>query len=564
MASSIVNRKTSSTVTVKDARKLLGNADSELRELKRLFELEFNRPSDQATAVKVRLIDFVAEFWKVVEPRVKFQQTWHIELIAEYLEAFHRGEIKRLIINCPPRCGKSLLCSVMYPAWAWSQNPEQRFICVSYADGLALKFSLQRLLIIQSKPYQEKWGNLFSFDSSQNSKRYRLNNRQGYFYSAPLQGQITGYGANRIIIDDPNPLEDAVSKATRDAAWEIGYNTISSRLDDVEKDGIVVTQQRIHREDNTGKLTETQGVIEAGGEWYWVKIPANYDGNPARSFGSIADPRTIIGESFWPEKFPNKELEKIRANVGEFYFASQYQQTPVARQGGIFKQDWFADKILDLEPTPYQLLLTNPDLTHVRSWDLAASDEKLSSDPDYTVGLRAAMSQDGDIYVFGMERFRKVPGETYQTIVSTAAIDGHQTAIIIEQEKGGSSSVALSGMAARLAAQGYIAKPIPVKGSKEHRAELASVQARLGKIYLVRSKGSPNHWVHDFFDEILTFPKSPHKDITDAFSHAVIYLTERNRLYAVNHYGTVETTMDGASKRDDPARGATDPNALWQ
>jgi predicted phage terminase large subunit-like protein len=550
--------KNNKPITVKDARHRLGTAEKELRNLEQLFK----QANPRTSFPKVRLIDFVREFWPVLEPGVQFQQTWHIELIAEYLEAFHSGAIKRLIINCPPRSGKSLLCSILYPVWAWTQKPKQKFIFVSYADPLSLKFSGERLKVIQSKNYQLKWGNLFDFRADQNEKRYRVNSEQGHYYSVSGRGQITGYGANRIIYDDPNPLEDATSKASREAAWEIGYNTVATRLDEPTADGILVVQQRIHPDDITGRLIKNQGVISQGGEWHWVRIPAIYEDFTCESFGGIADPRAIVGESFWPDKFPTTHLEKLRQNVGEFYFASQYQQTPVARQGGIFQQDWFADKILELEPTAYSSLLNSPDLTHVRSWDLAASDEKLSSDPDYTVGLRAAMSQDGKFYIFGMERFRKVPAESYQTIVATAKLDGHQTIILIEQEKGGSSSVALAGIARQLGTQGYVANPIAVKGQKEHRADLASVHVRTGQVYLVTRKGSPNYWLQDFFDEILSFPKSAHKDITDAFTQAVIYLSERKAMYAITNYGT-SPTMDLPNHGNASPESISNPNALW-
>src|SRR5690348_5836094 len=65
------------------------------------------------------LADYMREAWPILNPATPFASNWHIELIAEYLHACALGQVKRLIINIPPKFSKSTLVSVMWPTWMW-------------------------------------------------------------------------------------------------------------------------------------------------------------------------------------------------------------------------------------------------------------------------------------------------------------------------------------------------------------------------------------------------------------------------------------------------------------
>ena len=108
------------------------------------------------------LSGFVKSAWPVLEPKNQYIHNWHIDLITEHLEAVSDGQIKRLIVNIPPRYMKSLCVSVMWPVWSWIKNPELRWIFTSYSQSLSTKHSIDRRQLIQSEWFQNNWINKFS------------------------------------------------------------------------------------------------------------------------------------------------------------------------------------------------------------------------------------------------------------------------------------------------------------------------------------------------------------------------------------------------------------------
>lgn len=103
------------------------------------------------------LPEFVRQAWHIIEPNTPLAWNWHLDAICEYLEAVARAEILRLIVNLPPRSGKSLLASVLWPAWVWAKHPSTRWLCASYSASLAIKFSVDRRTVIASPWYQRRW-----------------------------------------------------------------------------------------------------------------------------------------------------------------------------------------------------------------------------------------------------------------------------------------------------------------------------------------------------------------------------------------------------------------------
>jgi hypothetical protein len=103
---------------------------------------------------ELRFHEFVQEAWKVVEPGTPFVDSWHIRAICDHLEAVTRGEIRRLVINIPPRCMKSRLVSVFWPAWVWIAWPESRWLYASYSHNLSMRDSLHCRDVIASPWYQ--------------------------------------------------------------------------------------------------------------------------------------------------------------------------------------------------------------------------------------------------------------------------------------------------------------------------------------------------------------------------------------------------------------------------
>jgi hypothetical protein len=113
---------------------------------------------------------YIRHAWHVIEPSTVYLENWHIDLIADYLQAVTAGQIKRLLINMPPRYAKSTCVSIMWPTWVWAreafpgkphnptlEGPGTKWMFASYADELRTKHSLDRRKMLQSDWYKARW-----------------------------------------------------------------------------------------------------------------------------------------------------------------------------------------------------------------------------------------------------------------------------------------------------------------------------------------------------------------------------------------------------------------------
>ena len=145
---------------------------------------------------------FIGKTLSTVDPGATYLPNWHIDLIAEYLEAARRGDISRLIINMPPRSLKSVCVSVAWPAWLLGHDPRQRVIAASYAAPLSLKHSLDCRLVVNSPWYRQLFPEV-KLTRDQNEKQKFMTTRRGFRFATSVGGTATGEGGNFLIIDDP-------------------------------------------------------------------------------------------------------------------------------------------------------------------------------------------------------------------------------------------------------------------------------------------------------------------------------------------------------------------------
>src|ERR1700722_3837240 len=177
----------------------------------------------------------------------RYINTWHIEAIALQLERVRRGEIRRLIINMPPRSLKSIMTSVAFPAFLLGHDPTQRIICVSYSGDLAKKHANDFRALVEALWYR----NLFPgarIGRKDSETEIELTAR-GFRLATSVGGTLTGRGAQLLVIDDPLKPDDATSEAKRNAANEWFRTTLMSRLDDKRTGSIVIVMQRVHMDD---------------------------------------------------------------------------------------------------------------------------------------------------------------------------------------------------------------------------------------------------------------------------------------------------------------------------
>lgn len=289
--------------------------------------------------------EFIKQAWHVIEGNLPFVDGWHIQALCEHLEAVYTRQIKKLLINLPPRCCKSTIVSVAFPAWVWLQNPSERFLYASYGLKLALKDSVNCRRLMLSPWYQERWGHVFQLRRDQNSKGRFDNTQQGYRIATSAGSTTTGEGGSIIALDDPNSALDGLSRAHRERKIEWLTQSWSTRLNDRQNDCQILNQQRLHEEDASG-WTISHDFLN---EWVKLILPMEFELNRRcktiilpSSHGKIwKDPRVKEGEILW-RNITEKSLASLKQSLGsEYAIAGQLQQRPSPAEGGIIKKAYF-------------------------------------------------------------------------------------------------------------------------------------------------------------------------------------------------------------------------------
>src|SRR5215510_2393684 len=180
---------------------------------------------EKAERLEASLIDFVREAWPAIDP-AEYQRCWAIDALCEHLQAVVSGDIRHLLVNFPPRCAKTTVASIFFPAWVWAQSqrsflkgPQVRFLCGSYNHDLSLTNSNSTRRLILSPWYQSLWGHRFNFRDDQNTKTKFDTSAGGSRLATSVGGSLLGIGGDILIVDDPHNTEEAESDADRKTAF---------------------------------------------------------------------------------------------------------------------------------------------------------------------------------------------------------------------------------------------------------------------------------------------------------------------------------------------------------
>ena len=244
--------------------------------------------------MKRSLKEFTKNSWQSIEPNRQFYDNWHIDAISEHLQAVVEGDIKRLIINIPPRHMKSITVAVALPAWTWTRDPEKRFLYASYAGSLSIRDSVKCRRLIDSQWYQYYFGDKFNLTSDQNQKQRFENDKTGHRIATSVDGALTGEGGDIIVIDDPHNVREAESSTVREGVLEWWDQAMQTRLNDPKTGAFVLIMQRVHENDLTGHILGNEFNA-----WDHLCLPARYEKKhptPTRSSLGFKDPRREEGE----------------------------------------------------------------------------------------------------------------------------------------------------------------------------------------------------------------------------------------------------------------------------
>jgi predicted phage terminase large subunit-like protein len=411
-------------------------------------------------------------------------------LLAAKLEDCSSGRLRRLCISIPPRMGKSTLASVMFPAWALTNNPSLQIIGASYSSELSERFSQEAKRTLESERYQQ----LFPPIVNPNTNRARLwgTLAGGSYFSTGVGGGGLGRGADIFICDDLiKNREEADSEASRSRIWDWLTSTALTRL---SPNGVmIVIGSRWSENDVIGRL------VAQALEFDVLSLEALCE-SPA------TDPlKRRYGESIWPGRWTPERLKETKAALGPREWASHYQQRPAPPGGNIVNTGKV--RFIDREQVP-------DDLVQSRGWDLALGIERSH---DYSCGARGGMDREGNFVLTDMNRSRRTWLEQKAVIIALANIEHGKVGI----ETVAAWKVAEDEVRAGLDGAAYVRGITPAK-SKEARALpwLGLIEA--GKFFMVRGS-----WNQDFLHELEQFPTGAHDDQVDAAS--VLYEVVRRR-----------------------------------
>jgi hypothetical protein len=199
-----------------------------------------------------------------LNPGIRYLPNWHHSAIAYQLERVRRGEVKRLIINMPPRHLKSQTVSVAFPAYLLGLEPWHRIICISYGAELSTKHHSDFRSIVASPWYRRAFPDM---RTGRISEEEVTTSARGFRRATSVYGSLTGFGGDIFIVDDPQKPIDAQSELQRNRQNNWFSDTLVSRLDSQETGVIILVTQRVHLNDLSGYLMELGG-------WEVLSLPA--------------------------------------------------------------------------------------------------------------------------------------------------------------------------------------------------------------------------------------------------------------------------------------------------
>lgn len=479
--------------------------------------------------------------WEIVEPAIPFVDNWHIrDGIADHLQAVTEGLFDKLLINVPPGSMKSLLCSVFWPCWVWTTQPETRWMLASYSKGRVAEDSGRRRNVIQSEWYQGQWPTDFAQDKNQVLRFQNLD--RGWMFATQVGGGL-GEHPDYIVLDDPNDTEETDSKTKMTKAWEWQTGTLASRgiARNVKR---AVIQQRTDELDFSGHILGEVNEEDRDDDYVHICLPAEYEENRMVDTPTgWNDPRTEPGDLLWPELFGPEKIAELK-KMGVYRAAGQLQQSPAPKEGGMFKREYF--RIVDEPPDPEQRRHV------VRYWDLAASQDQ----GDYTAGVLISWGFCKSLnrwvyFVEDIERGQWLPGTRNDTILSTAKMDGADVFVWGPQDPGAGGKEAAITFAMLL--DGFIVATEPPINKVRHADPLAAA-FEAGNVVVVKGE-----WNEPFIRELVVFPRGSNDDQVDGASGAYAKCSAMSRsLLGQASLKTYRTNGKVIVYNDDGQRGSFD------
>lgn len=431
-----------------------------------------------------------------------YHAEWFHEIIGDILQnalqSVKEKKKVRIILELPPRHGKTEQASILFPSYALGKHPEIKFILSSYGAELSETIGMKTRDIINSEAYQFVFSNKITLRQDQKAKAKWMTNKGGSFTGVGIGTAVTGTGADFIIVDDPHKdRQEAESSTVRETVWEYYRSTLYSRLEGFG--AMIIIMQRWHQDDLIGRLlSEMQRLKDANlpfDDWEVIKFPAIAEEDEFYKGQLIRK----SGEALWDTKFPLPVLENIKQTTGVYNWVSQYQQDPILSEAQEFKDHFF--KYYEEQDLRHK---------HLRYFTLVDPAISQKTSADNTVVVTVAKEVDGpNIYRIREDAGHFTPEQTVNLIFAHQTDYRSEVAIEVVQYQ---MALKFSVIEEQRKRQIYFTVH-EIRSATNKETRIRGLLPLYGAGVIYHRRGDV-----EYEREVLSFPRGRRDDRVDAFS----------------------------------------------
>lgn len=452
-------------------------------------------------SLATRLREFLGKAFPIVDQSTRLKDSYYIGVICEHAEALIRGDLRRLVVTCPPGTLKSIIWAVMLPAWTWIDNPEVRFLVGANDESNANRDSVYCRNLIRSEWYQTTFSPSWALSGDQDAKRYYTNTSTGHRLAVSTGGNVAGKKGHVLLVDDLHDVQGAKSKTQRESDKQWFRQSFFDRQMDFTTSAVAVIGARTDPDDVQSEL------IKEG--WPELRLPERMEDRLRKSFPvscttvGRTDPRTE-GELLRPTRFGDAQEAEAVQVFGVRDYRARHQQSPESASGKMFNRN-----LARLIPT------TPIGTVGVRFWDTAASTGDTAAE---TAGVLIGRSPEGRFVVCHVKRGKWEASERNEVMRQVAFSDRRRPGLTVSAtyfEKGISDAGKERDQLLIRYLAGFNVKVSPARGDKVVRAEPLSAQWAAGNVDVV-----DDDWTEAYLESMNDFPLARLKDVADASSGA--------------------------------------------
>lgn len=429
-------------------------------------------------AIRLTAQERLLAFATILNPKYSVQN--HHRIIADHLHAIEKRDIRKLLINMPPRSGKTHLVNELFPSWYLWRHPDHHIISSTYSADLSHAISWKAREFFKSDEFKKifPWVNI-AWDSA-SVKHWKTDDKDpGWYISVGVWWSTTGKWWNVLLTDDPiKDAEQANSQLIRDKIWEWYNFVMRTRFSD-DKSAEIVVQTRWHEDDLAWRLKK---------EWDWVEL----------TIPAIDDK----WESYWPDKFSKNYLLDLKGRIWPYAWNSLYMQEPVAAWNGMFKKEYF---------NYYEI--PQIDVVNAKRFTFVDPAISLKQSADYTAIVTIAVIW-FDIYILDIRHWQWEPDTIIDQLFD----------VVNEWD----SEVGIETVQYQKMLAIEIRKQMDYRGIHFVLQEISPMWEKTARISsMLQSRYASNRihhlpWVCSRLEsELLSFPRWKNDDISDALSWAI-------------------------------------------